>query len=261
MNDEPDETSRSFTTTLTVERTPEEVFAAITNVRGWWSGDIEGPTDQVGGEFTYRYEDLHYSKQQVTELVPGKRVVWLVVDSSLQFVEDKREWNGTRVTFDIARKGDKTEIRFTHAGLLPTHECYPMCSSALERLRRRQPAGDSSRPGRASPTPRRRLMHGSAARAPGGREGRTSMNIEGCVALVTGANRGLGKAIVASPVESGAAKVYAAARDERSILAAPASSPSRSTSRNPSKSPRPRSVRATSPCSSTTRACSPRSTC
>jgi NAD(P)-dependent dehydrogenase (short-subunit alcohol dehydrogenase family) len=45
------------------------------------------------------------------------------------------------------------------------------------------------------------------------------MKIEGSVAFVTGANRGLGKAIVAALVEAGAAKVYAAARDERKVRA------------------------------------------
>lgn len=43
------------------------------------------------------------------------------------------------------------------------------------------------------------------------------MKIEGCVALVTGANRGLGRALVSALREAGAAKVYAAARDERKI--------------------------------------------
>jgi hypothetical protein len=50
--------------------------------------------------------------------------------SYLDFIEDKREWNGTRVTFDIARKGDQTEVRFTHAGLVPAHQCYDACSNA-----------------------------------------------------------------------------------------------------------------------------------
>jgi NAD(P)-dependent dehydrogenase (short-subunit alcohol dehydrogenase family) len=45
------------------------------------------------------------------------------------------------------------------------------------------------------------------------------MKIEGSVALVTGANRGLGKALVSALVEAGAAKVYAAARDERKLSA------------------------------------------
>ena len=130
MNGDSKKKNQDLRITFSVDQTPEEVFEAITNVRGWWSGELEGPTDQLGGEFTYRYQQLHYSKQKVTELVPGKRVVWLVLDSYLDFIEDKREWNGTSVTFDIARKGDKTEVRFTHAGLVPAHECYGACSSA-----------------------------------------------------------------------------------------------------------------------------------
>src|SRR5258708_5244247 len=122
--------NQDLTITFSVDQTPEEAFEAINNVRGWWSGEIEGPTDELGGEFTYRDEDMHYSKQKVTELVPGTRVVWLVLDSHLDFIEDKREWNGTSVIFDIARKGNKTEVRFTHAGLVPAHECYGACSSA-----------------------------------------------------------------------------------------------------------------------------------
>jgi len=46
------------------------------------------------------------------------------------------------------------------------------------------------------------------------------MKIEGSIALVTGANRGLGKALVSALVAAGAAKVYAAARDERKVPAA-----------------------------------------
>jgi hypothetical protein len=130
MNGDSAKKSRDLTITFSVDETPEEVFAAITNVRGWWSGEIDGPTDALEGEFTYRYEDLHASKQKISELIPGKRVVWLVLESYLAFVEDTREWDGTRVTFDIAKKGDKTEVRFTHAGLGPTHECYGACSKA-----------------------------------------------------------------------------------------------------------------------------------
>src|SRR5262245_7944569 len=43
------------------------------------------------------------------------------------------------------------------------------------------------------------------------------MKIQGSIALVTGANRGLGKALVSALLEAGAVKVYAAARDERKI--------------------------------------------
>ena len=107
-------TDQNFTTTLTVDQTPDEAFAAINNVRGWWSGDpgIEGSTDKLGDEFTYRYKPHHYSKQKITEFIPGKKVVWLVLDSQLNFVNDKSEWKGPKITFEIARKGDQTEVRF-----------------------------------------------------------------------------------------------------------------------------------------------------
>lgn len=121
---------QSLTTVFTVDQSPEEAFAAINNVRGWWSGEIEGSTDKLGDEFTYRYKEFHYSKKKITELVPGKKVVWLVLDSHLSFVENKSEWNGTKIIFDVSKKGDKTEVRFTHAGLAPDHECFEACSGA-----------------------------------------------------------------------------------------------------------------------------------
>jgi hypothetical protein len=122
--------SQNYTTAFTVDQTPKEAFDAINNVRGWWSGNIEGSTDKLGDEWTYRYEDVHYSKQRITELVPRKKVGWLVLDSSLNFVEDKDEWNGTSITFEISKRGDKTEVRFTHVGLVPAYECYGACSNA-----------------------------------------------------------------------------------------------------------------------------------
>ena len=122
--------NQNFTTTFTVDQTPEAVFAAINNVRGWWSGDIEGSTDKLGDEWTYRYPDSHYSKQTITEFIPGKKVVWHVVEGYLNFVQDKAEWKDTEITFDIAQKGDQTEVRFTHVGLVTEYECFDLCSNA-----------------------------------------------------------------------------------------------------------------------------------
>ncbi|MGH7640208.1 MAG: SRPBCC family protein [Candidatus Dormibacteria bacterium] len=122
--------SRNYTTTFLVDQTPQEVFSAITNVRGWWSGDLEGRTDQLGAEFTYRYQDVHYSKQRISGLIPGEKVVWRVVDSDLGFTADRAEWTGTEITFEVSRQGDQTEVRFAHLGLVPELECFDECTNA-----------------------------------------------------------------------------------------------------------------------------------
>ena len=101
---------QNFTVAFSVDQTPEEVFDAINNVRGWWSGEIIGATDKLGAEFTYSVPDAHRSKQKITEFVPGKKVVWHVLDAHLSFVKDKDEWKGTDIVFEIAKKGDENKI-------------------------------------------------------------------------------------------------------------------------------------------------------
>src|SRR5262245_34586219 len=118
---------QSFTTTFSVEQSPQRVFDAINNVRGWWSEEIDGDTETVGGEFTYRYEDLHQCKIRVTELVPARSIIWLVLDNYFSFTEDKTEWKGTTISFDISERNGKTEVHFTHLGLTPEYECFEAC--------------------------------------------------------------------------------------------------------------------------------------
>jgi hypothetical protein len=119
---------RDLTITFSVDQTPEQAFAAIRDVRSWWSQAAEGSTDRVGDEFSYRYQDLHQSRHRLVELIPGQKLVWLVVDADLSFVENRSEWKGTRLCFELSRRDDRTEVRFTHLGLAPQQQCYDACS-------------------------------------------------------------------------------------------------------------------------------------
>ena len=121
-------------TSFFVDQTPTEVFNAINNVRGWWSERVEGDTDRMGAEFIYEVPGAHRTKQKITEFIPGKKIVWRVLDAHLSFVKDKSEWRGTEMVFEIAAKDDKTEVRFTHKGLVPAFECYNNCSNAWNLL-------------------------------------------------------------------------------------------------------------------------------
>jgi hypothetical protein len=126
--------SNYFTTTILVDKSATEVFDAINNVRGWWQGEIEGNTNKLYEDFGYRMPKVHYSKQKIEELIPNKKVVWLVTDSQLNFTQNKTEWTGTKIIFDIAKINKKTQVRFTHAGLVPQFECYGGCSNGWEKL-------------------------------------------------------------------------------------------------------------------------------
>ena len=119
---------QDFTRTFTVAQSPEEVFAAINNVRGWWSEAIEGDTDKLGAVFHYHFKDVHRCQLKIIEFIPNKKVVWHVLDNYFNFTQDKTEWTDTKIRFEISKKGDKTEVRFTHMGLVPLYECYDVCA-------------------------------------------------------------------------------------------------------------------------------------
>ena len=121
-------TSSDYTLSFTVPQSPDAVFAAIANVRGWWSQEISGGTEHVGDVFSYRYQNLHRCRIAVIEASANRKIVWHVLDNYFSFTEDETEWKGTDIVFDIASKGDVTEITFTHRGLVPTYECYEACS-------------------------------------------------------------------------------------------------------------------------------------
>lgn len=128
-NEESIMTQTSFSTRFTVDRSPEEVFAAVTNVRGWWSEDIRGRTEKAADIFNYRFRDIHRCTVKIKASIPGEKVVWSIVDNHFSFTEDRSEWKGTEVIFDIRPTDGGTELTFTHVGLVPEYECFEVCTA------------------------------------------------------------------------------------------------------------------------------------
>jgi hypothetical protein len=122
--------NQDLSASIEVNQSPRQAFDAVTNVRGWWSENIEGGTGELNDEFTYEVKDLHRCKMRLIEVIPNQKVVWLVLDNYFSFTQDQTEWLDTKVIFEIAEVDGKTQLHFTHQGLVPGHECYQICSNA-----------------------------------------------------------------------------------------------------------------------------------
>src|SRR5665213_1240401 len=120
--------NKNYTATIEVAQSAKEVFNAINDVTKWWSKDFEGNSTKLNDEFIINHLNQHYSKQKLIEVVPNKKIVWLVTESKLDWIKNnKEEWANTKMIFEIRKKRDKTVLHFTHEGLVPGQECYAMC--------------------------------------------------------------------------------------------------------------------------------------
>lgn len=122
--------SESFTARITVNKSALGAFNAIKDFRGWWSEDIEGNTDQLNETFFYHYKDIHLCRIKLIEEVPGKKLVYQVIDNEFNFITDQSEWVNTKLIFEIETTGATTNVTFTHEGLVPEYECYQVCNDA-----------------------------------------------------------------------------------------------------------------------------------
>ena len=127
--------NKNYTATIEVKKSSQEVFNAINDVTKWWSKDFEGKSTKLNDEFIINHPNQHYSKQKLIEVVPGKKVVWHVTESKLDWIKnDKEEWTNTKMIFEISAKNDMIVLHFTHDGLVSEKECYGMCEKGWDMI-------------------------------------------------------------------------------------------------------------------------------
>jgi hypothetical protein len=122
----------NYTVNFGVDITPEEAFKRINNISAWWTEHLDGSSQKLNDEFTVRFDDIHVSTQKLIELIPDKKVVWLVTRSRLNFIKDMEEWTNTKISFELSSLDNKTQVTFTHHGLAPDVECYNDCSKGWD---------------------------------------------------------------------------------------------------------------------------------
>ena len=126
--------NKNYSAAIEVAQSPEEAFSSINKVTKWWSDNLEGHTENLNDEFIIDWSDGNFVAFKIIESVPGKKVRWLVTDSNLNWLADKREWSNTQMDFTISPADGKTRISFTHIGLVPGVECYEMCVKGWDQF-------------------------------------------------------------------------------------------------------------------------------
>ncbi len=127
-------TTHDYHSNIVAEIAPQEAFEKITRVSEWWAKDFEGKSAEANDVFTVRFKSGDMYKMKVAEIVPQKKIVWEVIDSYQGWHEEHTEWVGTKIVWDVLPQKDSTEVKMTHAGLVPEFECFDKCSQGWDYL-------------------------------------------------------------------------------------------------------------------------------
>jgi hypothetical protein len=118
---------KDFNTSFSAKISATEATKKIGKVPQWWGITFEGSSEKQNDKFTVKMGGDSFFHFTVAELIPGKRIVWLVTDCHMPWYSDKNEWTNTKLIFDLHENSDATELNFKHEGLTPDVECYKDC--------------------------------------------------------------------------------------------------------------------------------------
>jgi len=116
-----------FSSSISAHISADEAIKKISNIPGWWGVTFTGSAEKLNDEFIIKMSGDSFFNFTVTELIPGKRMVWLVTDCNMPWYNDKKEWTNTKLIFDLVEDDGVTTLKFTHEGLTPDAECYKDC--------------------------------------------------------------------------------------------------------------------------------------
>jgi len=119
---------------FTVPVSADEVLEHIADVQAWWAKNFEGSARVLHDVFTVRFGGAGgtFVTFEITEYLPGKKVVWYVTKCHLHWIKDKNEWKGTSVVWEAEPVAGGTRVTMTHLGLVPEAECFEDCQAGWD---------------------------------------------------------------------------------------------------------------------------------
>ncbi|MGC4038297.1 MAG: hypothetical protein QM764_20205 [Chitinophagaceae bacterium] len=79
--------NKSYSVSIELTESPQRVFSCINEVSKWWSKDFIGNSSFINDEFVIHHPGAHFTRQRLVESIPGKKVVWLVTESKLDWLK------------------------------------------------------------------------------------------------------------------------------------------------------------------------------
>jgi hypothetical protein len=119
----------NYQSSISAKISSSEAIKRISNVPGWWGVTFSGNSEKQNDKFVVKMGGDSFFDFKVIELIPSKRVVWLVTDCNMPWYSNKKEWANTKLIFDISENNGVTTMNFTHEGLTPAVECYKDCET------------------------------------------------------------------------------------------------------------------------------------
>jgi hypothetical protein len=117
-----------FNSSFATRISAADAIKKISNVTDWWGVTFDGNASKQDDTFVVKMSGGSFYNFTVSELIPDKRLVWLVTDCYMPWFSDKKEWANTRLIFDLSESDGITTLKFTHEGLTPDIECYKDCN-------------------------------------------------------------------------------------------------------------------------------------
>jgi hypothetical protein len=117
---------QDYQTSIVVNASCEQALAAIADVSGWWAKNFTGKADAAGDLFRVTFGDT-FVDFAIAHPTPHE-ITWIVTNSYLPWQEDKTEWNGTRVIWQVNETESGSHIDMRHIGLSPRVACYQQCN-------------------------------------------------------------------------------------------------------------------------------------
>lgn len=120
----------NYTREIIVSSTPGAAYKALTtDFDKWWTADCN-LISESGDKITFRF-GLTYWVMRASTLIPDEIVELECIEA--HHVHDSlpssilKEWEGTKLKWEIQKQKEKTKIVFVHEGLMPSLRCFEVC--------------------------------------------------------------------------------------------------------------------------------------